>query len=136
MSSPAGSSRPVLAAVPPEGEERSAFIAMLKAIRCEGVPKVTAMMQRLEREASAAKRDTARVAATRAHLSNTFQATQMLYEIEQGVEHNSAKPTIQILVAAPGGESREPNPHELRAILDEVSESVMVDAAVVESNEG
>lgn len=114
--------------VPTAGREREEFIAMLKAIRCEGVPKVTQMMQLLEGEAMNAKRDTARVAAQRAHLRHTFEASQLLYEIEQGSETDpSRRPTIQILVAAPTGD-RPPTGDELRSILDEVSDSIRAES--------
>ena len=125
MSYSAGSSKPLHVPVPTAGSEREEFIAMLRAIRNEGVPKVVQMMQALEHEATHAKRDTARVAATRAYLNNAFQATRELHEIEQGIEGQPRTgPAVQILVAMPSGESRSPNGQELKAIMAEISDSV------------
>lgn len=119
-----GSARPVTA-LPVEGRERDELVAMLKAIRQEGVPKVIHMMRLLEHEATEAKRDTARVAATRAHMRLTFESAQLLHEIEQGTENQPRSgPAVQIMVAMPSGESRAPNGQELKSILADISDSV------------
>ena len=117
------------ARIPAEGSEREEFIAMLRAVRCEGAPKVIEMMQILEHEARNAKRDTARVAAARVHLRHTFEASQMLHELEAGIDSKQGyRPAIQILVTAPNGAARAPSPEELKAIMVEVSDSVRAES--------